>query len=471
MTDEIAAHSTDIPGLLVITLVLNGDTRGWFKENWQREKMTALGLPDFGPVQHSIAYNEKAGVTRGFHAEPWDKLVSVAHGRAFGAWVDLRVGDGFGRVVTVEYGPEKAVFVPRGVANSFQALEDGTVYSYLVNAHWSPEARESYSYVNLMDPSLGVRWPIPLESAVMSDADREHPMLADTDPVLPLRTVIVGRSGQLGRALHALLPDAEVVGRDEVDLADPDSVTRFPWSGVGTIINAAAFTASDAAESVDGRRSAWAVNVAGVAALSMVAIEQRATLVHVSSDYVFDGATEWHHEDEPVSPLSVYGQTKAAGDVLVGQVPRHYVIRTSWVVGDGPNFVRTMAGFAQRGVCPSVVDDQVGRLTFTVDLAGAIVHLLTTNAPFGIYNVTNDGAVQSWCDIARDVFELCGRSREDVNAISTQEYAAGRLFAPRPCHSGLTLDKLIRTGFRPVSASERLRAYVTALNGQKELHV
>ncbi|WP_198018376.1 dTDP-4-dehydrorhamnose 3,5-epimerase family protein, partial [Sedimentibacter sp. B4] len=74
---------------------------GWFKENWQRAKMTALGLPDFGPVQHSIAYNTLAGVTRGFHAEPWDKLVSIAAGRIFGAWVDLRDGDSFGRTVTV----------------------------------------------------------------------------------------------------------------------------------------------------------------------------------------------------------------------------------------------------------------------------------------------------------------------------------------------------------------------------------
>ena len=87
---ELAVRPTDIPGLLVVDLQVHGDPRGWFKENWQRAKMTALGLPDFGPVQHSVAWNATAGVTRGIHAEPWDKLVSVAHGRVFGAWVDLR---------------------------------------------------------------------------------------------------------------------------------------------------------------------------------------------------------------------------------------------------------------------------------------------------------------------------------------------------------------------------------------------
>ena len=111
----LSVRTTPIDGLLVVDLVVNGDARGWFKENWQREKMVALGLPDFRPVQQNISYNEETGVTRGIHAEPWNKLVSVATGRIFGAWVDLREGPGFGTVFTIEMGPETAVFVPRGV--------------------------------------------------------------------------------------------------------------------------------------------------------------------------------------------------------------------------------------------------------------------------------------------------------------------------------------------------------------------
>ena len=84
---ELAVETTAIPGLLVVRIPLHEDSRGWFKENWQRAKMTALGLPDFGPVQHSVAFNARRGVTRGVHTEPWDKFISVAQGRIFGAWV------------------------------------------------------------------------------------------------------------------------------------------------------------------------------------------------------------------------------------------------------------------------------------------------------------------------------------------------------------------------------------------------
>lgn len=87
---ELTVTPTGIPGLLILDLPLHGDARGWFKENWQRAKMVALGLPDFEPVQNNMSFNDAAGVTRGFHAEPWDKLVSLATGRIFGAWVDRK---------------------------------------------------------------------------------------------------------------------------------------------------------------------------------------------------------------------------------------------------------------------------------------------------------------------------------------------------------------------------------------------
>ncbi len=139
MTKELRVNETPIPGLLLIELPVHDDDRGWFKENWQREKMVAAGLPDFRPVQNNVSFNETVGTTRGIHAEPWDKFISVVAGRAFGAWVDLRAGDTFGTAFTAELDQSTAVFVPRGVGNSFQTLEAGTVYSYLVNAHWSAE--------------------------------------------------------------------------------------------------------------------------------------------------------------------------------------------------------------------------------------------------------------------------------------------------------------------------------------------
>ena len=449
---------TEIPGLLVAELDVHDDRRGWFKESWQRATMVAAGLPDFGPVQHNVAFNTVAGVTRGIHAEPWDKFVTVATGRVFGAWVDLRPGPTFGSPVTLEVGPDRAVFVPRGVGNAYQALEDGTVYSYLVNGHWS--AAGAYSALNLADETAAIAWPIPLSAAVLSEADRNHPRLAQATPVPPRPMLVVGATGQVGRALVAAFPDAVAVGRDVLDLADPASVAAFDLTPYGVVVNAAAHTGVDAAETTAGRAEAWATNVAGVGALVEAARASRSLLVHLSSDYVFDGTRERHAEDEPFSPLGVYGQTKAAGDALVATLPAHLILRTSWVVGAGRNFVTTMAGLADRGVGPSVVDDQHGRLTFADEIVRALRHLLAVGAPAGTYNVSNGGAVQSWADIARAVFALRGADPATVVGVSTAAYGEGKQLAPRPGHSTLDLTRLEATGFVPEDAAAALRRYL-----------
>lgn len=177
MDQEVAVHETAISGMFVVDLVLYGDTRGWFKENYQREKMEALGLPHFEIVQNNFSFNAERGVTRGLHAEPWEKFISLANGRVFGAWVDLRSGSGFGTVFTMEITPGKAVFVPRGVANGYQTLEANVTYTYLVNAHWSPEGK--YAALSLFDPQLGIDWPIPEDRAITSDKDLQNPLLKD----------------------------------------------------------------------------------------------------------------------------------------------------------------------------------------------------------------------------------------------------------------------------------------------------
>ena len=459
----LSVTPTPIAGLLVVSLDVRADNRGWFKENWQRSKMVHLGVPDFGPVQNNVSFNTTAGATRGIHAEPWDKFVSLARGRIFGAWVDLRPGPGFGTSFTLELGPETAVFVPRGVGNAFQTLEDETAYSYLVNDHWSPTAKDSYTFLNLADETVAIRWPIPLEQAELSDADRAHPRLAEVVPMPPRKSLIIGASGQLGRALARDWPHATAVTRSELDLANPASVEAFDFSSYGVLVNAAAYTAVDAAETPEGRREAWAVNVTGVAGLVRAAREHRSTLVHVSSDYVFDGTVAEHTEDEPLSPLGVYGQTKAAGDALVATLPSHYILRTSWVIGEGRNFVATMASLADRGVQPSVVADQYGRLTFTTEIARAIDHLLATGAPAGTYNVSNGGEVMSWADIARMVFNERGRPGTDVSDVSAAEYGADKALAPRPRHSALALDKIRATGFEPAPVADQLSAYLRSL--------
>lgn len=181
MNDQLAVRESIISGFYEIDLVLQGDSRGWFKENYQKQKMEALGLPHFEVIQNNFSFNAQKGVTRGLHAEPWEKFISVANGRIFGAWVDLRAGADFGKLLTLEITPAKAVFVPRGVANAYQTLEPNITYTYLVNEHWSPEAK--YTFVNLFDPSLGIKWPIPQEQAIVSDKDAAHPMLKDIKPM------------------------------------------------------------------------------------------------------------------------------------------------------------------------------------------------------------------------------------------------------------------------------------------------
>lgn len=480
---DLKVTGTNIPGVLVFDLSVHGDNRGWFKENWQRAKMTGLGLPDFGPVQNNISFNAKRGVTRGIHAEPWDKFISVATGSVFGAWVDLRPGESFGQVYTTVLDPSKAIYIPRGVGNSFQALEDGTAYTYLVNAHWSAELKKTYTFVNLADPELGIHWPIPLEECELSEADKHHPMLKDALPMQPRRTLVTGCNGQLGRAVHKLadelgLPGFDYCDVDTFDMSDPAQYGRYDWSLYGTVINCGAYTAVDKAETDEGRAAAWRANATGPALLARVCMEHNITLVHVSSDYVFDGTREVHDESEAFSPLGVYGQSKAAGDIAVAGCPRHYILRSSWVIGDGHNFVKTMANLSDRVADPAdtldqvtVVDDQIGRLTFTDDMARAILHLLgyrsggmepTVPAPYGTYDMTGSGEPVSWYEIAREVFDLTNGNGGKVKPVTTAEYYATATgpIAPRPHCSTLDLTKLEATGFNAPDWEESLQAYI-----------
>lgn len=476
---ELAVAETGIEGLKVVDLAVHGDSRGWFKENWQRAKMTALGIPDLRVVQNNISYNDSRGVTRGIHAEPWDKFISVARGRVFGAWVDLREGSAtYGKVYTTVLDPSKAIYVPRGVGNSFQALEDGTAYTYLVDAHWSLELKKTYTFVNLADPELAIEWPIPLDRATVSEADLNHPYLKDVVPMAPKRTLVTGCNGQLGRAVRALAEergvakDFDFCDIDTFDMSDPDAYAQYDWSLYGTVINCGAYTAVDKAETPEGRVAAWKANAAGPALLARTCAGHGITLVHVSSDYVFDGTAGVHTEDEPLSPLSVYGQTKAAGDIAVAGCPRHYIMRSSWVIGEGHNFVKTMKGLSDRVADPedkldkvTVVDDQLGRLTFTRDMAGAIFHVLGTRAPYGTYDCTGSGAVRSWADIARAVFEAANGNGEKVVPVSTADYYAGAEgpVAPRPVHSALDLAKLESVGFHMPDWEEELGEYLKTL--------
>ncbi len=273
---------------------------------------------------------------------------------------------------------------------------------------------------------------------------------------------IVGANGQLGRALREKYPNARFADIGKLDITNHRSVESFDWSGIKVILNAAAYTNVDGAEAPEGRIAAWKVNAEAIGNLVAVINKHDMTLVHISTDYVFDGTRDNHTEEEPFSPLSVYGATKAAGDLLAATVDKHYILRTSWVIGEGNNFVRTMLSLAKKGISPTVVADQIGRLTFTSELVRAIDHLLSEQTPFGTYNVSNSGRPASWANIARKIFELGGYNNLTVTDTTTAEYFADKdNIAPRPLQSTLSLDKLAATGFQSHDWIKDLKLYLS----------
>jgi dTDP-4-dehydrorhamnose reductase len=275
------------------------------------------------------------------------------------------------------------------------------------------------------------------------------------------RFVIIGANGQLGTALKLRYPEARAVDAAELDITDAEAVTNFDWSEASVILNAAAYTNVDGAELPEGRVLAWKVNTEGVANLARTAINHSLTLIHISSEYVFDGTKSPHTEHEPLSPLGVYAQTKAAGDIAALIHKKSYILRTSWVIGEGKNFVRTMIGLAGKDISPTVVDDQIGRLTFTSTLVDAIDHLIKTEAEFGVYNVSNDGEPASWADVTRVIFQELGRDNLAVTGISTDAYFADKPeAAPRPLMSTMDLQKIRSTGLSLHDWRDDLKEYV-----------
>ena len=269
--------------------------------------------------------------------------------------------------------------------------------------------------------------------------------------------VITGANGQVGRALQKIYPQALALDREQLDITDQKAINEFNWDNTKVIINAAAWTDVDGAENPSNYDLVKTVNVDATRYLATAASQHDLIFVTFSSDYVFDGSQPIHNEDEAFSPLNVYGKTKADGDRVATTTTKHYIIRTSWVIGDGRNFVSIMQDLAARGIRPSVVNDQIGRLTFTDTLARGIKHLLETNAPYGTYNLTNEGQPASWAEIAKIVFEKSGKSPSDVQPISTAEYFTDKPnTAKRPLQSTLDLTKIEKTGFIPEDWRDKL---------------
>lgn len=273
--------------------------------------------------------------------------------------------------------------------------------------------------------------------------------------------LITGANGQLGRALQAIYPEAKKTDTAELDITNAGALEKFNWGGIEIIINAAAYTNVDGAETPEGSALAWRVNDKAVGHLVEVAKKNDMVLVHIATDYDFDGTKKglYKEEDAP-NPLGVYAESKVAGSKKAATAPKHYVIRTAWVIGDGKNFVRTMLDLGRNGVSPTVVADQIGRPSFATELARAIKFLIDESAPYGTYNVTNEGEPVSWANFTRAIFKEAGIDLE-VTDTTTKEYFASKPgVAPRPLNSVFDLTKIESAGFKPRDWHEDLKDYI-----------
>lgn len=268
---------------------------------------------------------------------------------------------------------------------------------------------------------------------------------ADNRPIL-----VVGRHGQVAQALALRGFDGiphVALGRDEIDLTDPGAVERaFAAHNPRLIVNAAAYTAVDKAESESDL--AFAINSDGAAALAKLCAGAKIPLIHISTDYVFNGSKNAPYvEDDEIDPLNVYGVSKAEGERAIrGLLREHVILRTSWVCSStGNNFVKTMLRLAASQSELRVVDDQLGAPTFAADIADAIGlisgRLLNGDAAYGTYHLAGSGET-TWCEFAREIFAQSaayGRKTPNVTAIPTCDYPTP---AQRPLNSRLSCKKI-----------------------------
>ncbi len=277
-----------------------------------------------------------------------------------------------------------------------------------------------------------------------------------------MKILVTGSNGMLGHDLIDVLKDNHeliLTTSKTLDITDKDNVIEFiRENNPDIVINSAAYTDVDGCE--ENQDIAYAVNGDGVENLALGCREVDCPLVHVSTDYVFDGtARDPIREDGKIGPISVYGKSKLKGEEAIQKIlDKFFIVRTAWLYGiNGGNFPKTMLELAKNHSEITVVYDEVGTPTYTPDLAYAISQLIDTDY-YGIYHITNSGHC-SWCEFARYIFEVAG---SDVNVIpvTASEFARP---APRPHYSVLENKRWIDNGFEP------LRHYKDAVKEYIEL--
>lgn len=275
-----------------------------------------------------------------------------------------------------------------------------------------------------------------------------------------MKILITGANGMLAKAVRNELKDEELILTDvaELDITNIDAVRSFVKENKPQyIINCAAYTAVDKAE--EQLELARKVNALGPKNLAIVANEEDATLIHISTDYVFGGAKtveEDYTEMEEKNPESVYGITKLEGEnAIIDSTFKYYIFRTAWLYGDGNNFVRTMLKLGKEKDEINVVSDQHGSPTYAVDLASIIHQAIEKEIPYGIYHTTNMGYT-TWYEFTKKIFEKANISCK-VNPVTSEEFASA---AKRPKNSKLSKEKLLKAGIEVPHYEDALDRYL-----------
>lgn len=224
-----------------------------------------------------------------------------------------------------------------------------------------------------------------------------------------MKVIVTGAKGMLGTDLvHALSKtDFEVIAFDysDLDITNKTDMKKIIMKEPNVVINCAAYTNVDLAE--NEKEKCALINIEGLKNLTLACKECNSILIHISTDYVFDGTKESYDETDMKNPINYYGETKSKGeDFIISNIENYYIVRTSWLFGkNGKNFVDTITKLAKEKQELKVVDDQIGKPTFTKDLSQALIQLISTKMPFGIYHITNSG-ICSWFEFAKKIVEL-----------------------------------------------------------------
>lgn len=279
-----------------------------------------------------------------------------------------------------------------------------------------------------------------------------------------MKVLIIGSEGMLGHDLVNVLGVENEISTTTIDTLDITDIHKTIETvkeiNPDVVVHAAAFTDVDLSESKPDL--AYKVNTIGTRNVAVACKEADSALVYISTDYVFDGTKgNPYYEYDQTNPLSVYGKTKYLGEVYIRDVlNKFYIVRTSWLYGfHGPNFVTTMLNLTKNNNVISVVNDQIGSPTYTVDLSKAIAQLIKKPA-YGIYHITNSDYC-SWYEYAREIFEIAG-SDVEVKPVSTEEFPRP---APRPKYSVLKNYNWKMEGFPEIrSYKDALKDYMKLLD-------